>query len=340
MKIFGTLYLAGSSKSITCSATVFDTKLMLTYEDGKQDSYDFANAVLGEPILGQSQEITFSDGSRFLPEDFKFRWPTKRKRLKVVEKLEQNLFSVLGAIVLSPILVYGILFKAVPEFAVQTYDLVPDSVVQTMGEQSMYAIEKAALEPTTLSVQEQQTVIQLWDDNLQKLSLPKDQFKLSFFQSDFFGANAFALPHGQIVVTDDLVKSMQDHPLALQAVLLHEIGHVEKQHSIRMAAQAAAGAIAFAMIFGDLEGFAEVLLGTGSTILQQRFSQDMEKEADEYALQHMKQHGIDPKEFAKALEIIVEQAGIELENDKEGAWSKYLSTHPSIKSRIEYANAF
>jgi Zn-dependent protease with chaperone function len=107
-----------------------------------------------------------------------------------------------------------------------------------------------------------------------------------------------------------------------------------------MAAQAAAGAIAFAMIFGDLEGFAEVVLGTGSTILQQRFSQDMEKEADEFALQHMKQHGIDPKEFAKALEIIVEQAGIELENDEEGAWSKYLSTHPSIKSRIDYANAF
>ena len=50
-------------------------------------------------------------------------------------------------------------------------------------------------------------------------------------------------------------------------------------------------AIAFAMIFGDLEGFAEVVLGTGSTILQQRFSQGMEKEADEFALQHMKQHG-------------------------------------------------
>ena len=340
MKILGTLYPAGSSKAVTCSAVVFDSKLMLNHEGGKQESYDFASTVLGEPIFGHSQEITFGDGSRFLPEDVKFRWPTKRKRLKLVEKLEQNLFAVLGAIILSPILIYGILFKAVPEFAVQTYDLVPNAVVQEMGEQSMFAIEKAVLEPTTLSAKEQQIVTKLWDDSLQKLSLPADQFKLSFYQSDFFGANAFALPHGQIVVTDDLVKSMQEHPLALQAVMLHEIGHVEQQHSIRMAAQAAAGAIAFAMIFGDLEGFAEVLLGTGSTILQQRFSQDMEKEADEYALQHMKQHGIDPKEFAKALEIIVEQAGIELENDKEGAWSKYLSTHPSIKSRIEYANAF
>ena len=340
MKIFGTLYPAGSSKAVTCSASVFDSKMMLNHEDGEQKSYDFANAVLGEPILGQSQEITFSDGSRFLPEDVKFRWPTERKRLKLVEKLEQNLFAVLGAIVFSPILIYGIMFKVVPALAVQTYDLVPDSVVQEMGEQSMYAIEQAVLEPTTLSVEEQQTVTQLWDDSLQKLSLSRDQFKLSFYQSDFFGANAFALPHGQIVVTDDLVKSMQDHPLALQAVLLHEIGHVEKQQRIRMAAQAAAGAIAFAMIFGDLEGFAEVVLGTGSTILQQRFSQGMEKEADEFALQHMKQHGIDPKEFAKALEIIVEQAGIELENDEEGAWSKYLSTHPSIKSRIDYANAF
>jgi Zn-dependent protease with chaperone function len=340
MKIFGTLYPAGSSKAVTCSASVFDSKMMLNHEDGEQKSYDFANAVLGEPILGQSQEITFSDGSRFLPEDVKFRWPTERKRLKLVENLEQNLFAVLGAIVFSPILIYGIMFKVVPALAVQTYDLVPDSVVQEMGEQSMYAIEQAVLEPTTLSVEEQQTVTQLWDDSLQKLSLSRDQFKLSFYQSDFFGANAFALPHGQIVVTDDLVKSMQDHPLALQAVLLHEIGHVEKQHSIRMAAQAAAGAIAFAMIFGDLEGFAEVVLGTGSTILQQRFSQGMEKEADAFALQHMKQHGIDPKEFAKALEIIVEQAGIELENDEEGAWSKYLSTHPSIKSRIDYANAF
>ena len=337
MKILGTLYPIGSSKAVTCSATMYDTKLVLTHEDNRQDSYDFSSAVLGEPILGQSQEITFCDGSRFLPEDIKFRWSTKRKRLKLVEKLEQNLFVVLSAIILSPILIYGILFKAVPELAVRTYDFVPDAVVQEMGEQSMYAIEKAVLKPTSLSEQEQQTVVHLWDDSLQKLSLPKEQFKLSFYQSEFFGANAFALPHGHVVLTDDLVKSMQEQPVALQAILMHEIGHIQKKHSIRMAAQAATGAIAFAMIFGDLEGFAEVILGTGSTIIQQRFSQSMEREADEFALQHMKQNGIDPKEFAKALEIILEQAGTKLEDKEESTWSKYLSTHPSIKSRIEHA---
>lgn len=99
MKILGTLYPAGSSKAVICSAAVFDSKLMLSHGDGKQESYDFASVVLGEPVLGQSQEITFSDGSRFLPKDVKFRWPTKRKRLKLIEKLEQNLFAVLEAVV-------------------------------------------------------------------------------------------------------------------------------------------------------------------------------------------------------------------------------------------------
>tara|TARA_Y100000588_G_C13622710_1_gene656131 strand:+ start:364 stop:543 length:180 start_codon:yes stop_codon:yes gene_type:complete len=43
-----------------------------------------------------------------------------------------------------------------------------------------------------------------------------------------------------------------------------------------------------------------------------------DKEADDFALHNMKMHGIDPKEFTKALEIIVERAGIELENGEEG----------------------
>jgi Zn-dependent protease with chaperone function len=52
-------------------------------------------------------------------------------------------------------------------------------------------------------------------------------------------ANAFALPNGRVVVTDELVELLKNDSDALRAVLLHEIGHVQHHHSIRLAAQAA-----------------------------------------------------------------------------------------------------
>ncbi|MBD1583016.1 M48 family metallopeptidase [Pseudoalteromonas sp. S16_S37] len=167
------------------------------------------------------------------------------------------------------------------------------------------------------------------------MQLDEQKYRLGFYRSEFFGANAFALPHGQIVVTDELILKLTQYDDALRAVLLHEIGHVEHSHSVKIAAQTAGTTVALAIVFGDLQGIVDFALGVGTTIMQQQFSQGMERQADDYALQSLLKLGYQPEHFATALEII-SQGTI----DDSHPWSKYLSTHPQVKSRIEKARNY
>ena len=52
------------------------------------------------------------------------------------------------------------------------------------------------------------------------------------FRSGRGMANAFALPAGQIIMTDELVE-LAENDDQIYAGLLHEMGHVEMKHGIR-----------------------------------------------------------------------------------------------------------
>ncbi|OHU94613.1 hypothetical protein BIW53_15765 [Pseudoalteromonas byunsanensis] len=282
-------------------------------------------------MSGQAQDITLPDGSRFLPDDVNFRLKSDFDS-GFIERCEKHKALVLSSIVLCPLLIYLLFFVVVPNVAASAVTLLPDGVAKTTGEQSMLLIEKVALEPTELDIAQQTEINILWQNSLAQLRLSNEKYRLGFYRSDFFGANAFALPHGQIVVTDALVTKLAQHPEALRAVLLHEIGHVEHQHSMRIAAQSVASTVALAVIFGDLQGIAELTLGVGSAIMQQQFSQDMERQADDYALHNLETYGYKAADFATALKLISHERQSE-QND----WSKYLSTHPQVETRIQRA---
>ena len=52
-----------------------------------------------------------------------------------------------------------------------------------------------------------------------------------------------------MVVTDELVTLLADKPDALLAVLLHEAGHVQHQHGLKLLAQSTATTMLLALIF-------------------------------------------------------------------------------------------
>jgi Zn-dependent protease with chaperone function len=174
------------------------------------------------------------------------------------------------------------------------------------------------------------------------------------------GANAMALPDGSIIVTDDIVTLMEQDPNALIAVLLHEIGHVEHQHSLKMVAQTTATTMLFAMMFGDINGAGELILGAGTGLLQTAFSRDMEREADEFSHQNLPKFDISPAAFADAMTLLVNShsAAFASTDDEDGTdeessgeknnseianslnhWLQYLSTHPDTQERIDTARS-
>jgi len=196
---------------------------------------------------------------------------------------------------------------------------------------------------------------------LQELELDPSRYQLLFRASDSIGANAFALPNGTVIVTDELVELLDEKPQAMLSILLHEIGHVEHRHSLKLVGRSLSTSIVFAVFLGDIEGMGELLLGAGSSLLSSAFSREMETEADEYSFDKLEQLGISPAVFADAMEAL-QSLSFEVKDESQfqpgeefgGADSepqdappeveegfsgpgKYLNSHPATKERIKAA---
>ncbi|WP_462157811.1 M48 family metallopeptidase [Pseudoalteromonas sp. GB56] len=290
----------------------------------------------GQQISGLPVEISFEDGSRFVPHSCSHRWPSQSSWDAWVEKIERHKLALLSCVIVSAVFVWLLFFKIIPNGAAVAAKALPDSVKQTTSEQTLKAIELVYLEPTQLDSHQQQHIQSLWQSHIKRIENPPPNLILHHYQAPEIGANAFALPDGQVVLTDELARLLKDNDTALLAILLHEIGHVEYQHGITLAAQSAGASVALALLFGDLEGFAEIVLGTGSTLLQQQFSRDMEREADSYALEQLSQLGYSPTAFAEAMQALAQEH--KMDSELGNTLLQYMSSHPSVSERIERAN--
>lgn len=329
---------AGSSTLYRAVATFADNgQLIIRNSDNDAALTEAAPADyrFGSVIPGLAVELQLRDGAIFVPDDPRFRWPQLSGTAKTAARLESHKLSILAAVVLSPLLLWWIIVDLMPMLASAAVPLVPDSVKQQMGQQTFYTLQQTALQPTELTPAQQAAVQYHWQMALQKLPLEYNSYKLHLYKSDFFGANAFALPDGTVVITDELVTLLKDKPDAILAVLLHEIGHVEGQHSVRLIAQSLGAALVFGILFGDPEGIADLLLGSGSVMLQSAFSRDMEREADQFAVEQLKALGKSPSAFADAMSALLNERS----TDDQGTSTllKYLSTHPDTRERIEQA---
>ena len=150
--------------------------------------------------------------------------------------------------------------------------------------------------------------------------------------------NAFALPGGQVFITEALMKLMQtDGELA--GVLSHEIFHVVGRHSAEQAARA--------QLADGLTGAAVMATydpndpsSTGSAQVAQLISQmvgmsygrDDELESDNQGVHYMAQSGYDPRAMVTVMQKL-EQAS----NGQEPP--EFFSTHPNPERRIEQIQA-
>ncbi|MCL1036741.1 M48 family metallopeptidase [Shewanella submarina] len=334
--ITGQYYRAGHSECIEAVLEYSGQGIKVINGDTCLEQVGLDEVKVASPIPGVASEVVFISGARFVPRDKHHRWQFGQSRL--AEKLERSKAVIIGAVIAVPVALYVMFFHLLPAAAQASVHFVPDEVIEQMGSQAFLIIEKTMLDPSELEASVKSDIESDWNNALDTLKLDRERYQLGFYRSDVLGANAFALPNGQIVMTDELAELLKDNRHASLAVLLHEIGHVKHQHSVKMVAQSAGAAIVVAMLFGDLETSSEVLLGTGSVLIESAFSRDMEREADDYALNKLVLLGISPVAFADAMRALAKAHQLELGDGEES--SQYLSTHPGISERIEYAEQF
>lgn len=145
--------------------------------------------------------------------------------------------------------------------------------------------------------------------------------------------NAYALPGGNIVVYTGLMKKVKRQE-QLAGVLAHEMAHVLRRHSLQNLVSKVGLWVVVSTIVGDGGALAAILAESSQVVLGQKFSRDVEREADEVAWQILMEAGVDPRGLREFFELLLAEERETMGGLGAGALN-WLSTHPSTEERIE-----
>ena len=162
-----------------------------------------------------------------------------------------------------------------------------------------------------------------------------DGIPLNFKVYDVIDVNAFACPDGSVRVFSSLMDIMSDDELL--GIIGHEIGHVMKHHSknaFRNELLTGAAKDAIASAGGVAAKLTESQLGNlGQSLLNAKYSQKQEKEADNCGYDFLISTGKNPWGMVMAFEKFMkmeQEAG-----SKSSYVQKMFSSHPETQSRID-----
>ena len=145
--------------------------------------------------------------------------------------------------------------------------------------------------------------------------------------------NAFALPGGQVFITQALYSKLQNEA-ELAGVLGHEIGHVIERHSNQQMATGQLGQLLTVAVGVGASGQddggrkAQMAAALANSMLTLRYSRGDETQADDVGLKYMAQAGYDPEQMLEVMKILKEASGGS--NQPE-----FLQTHPLPETRLE-----
>lgn len=146
--------------------------------------------------------------------------------------------------------------------------------------------------------------------------------------------NAFALPGGQIFITEALAGKLRTEG-ELAGVLAHEVGHVVGRHGAEQLSRAQliqglGGAAAIGMSDPDNPGSARnnqmVAMAVGQLITM-RYGRDAELESDHLGVRYMAEAGYNPEAMIRVMKVLEKAGG-------GGRTPEFFSTHPNPGNRI------
>lgn len=244
---------------------------------------------------------------------------------RLIHTLESKSIFILPALAVTLALIFVFIAYVLPYSSEKIAYAIPQNIASKIGTGTLEAMDKMVLEPSKLDKSRQAGISKAFDTmatHLQKLP----PLQLEFRDAPKIGPNAFALPDGTIVMTDQLVKlSLNDQELL--SILAHEIGHIKNRHAIRMVLQNSALLVILTTLTGDATTASSVISTLPTMLIERSFSRDLESEADDFALEVMKERGIALHYFADIMSRLAQ-------GESEDTTGEYFSSHPITASRI------
>lgn len=332
---FPATWFDGRSSRAHAVELAFDADGMHVRGDGIE-RHEALDAVRLSPRLARVERtLSFADGARarLADSDALDAWFPHRDRLeRVVDRLERHAHAIAASIVLTAATLAAAVVWGVPWLADRIATALPPAASTRLGEQVLAQLDRMALEPTGLPDERRAQLATRFAavaaaDGGAPAAVPP---RLEFRSAPGIGANAFALPGGAVVVTDELVEAIDDDR-EFDAIVAHELGHQAHSHALRGALRGSIVLVVSGWFAGDVSGAGAVVAGVPTFLLQNAYSRQFESEADAEALHRLAALGTSPRWFARALEHL-DPGG-----DEWLSLSKYASSHPATHERIAAA---
>ena len=241
-----------------------------------------------------------------------------------VDRMQRHLKSVLLACLASIALVIFGYRVILPWAAGHAANHLPRAVGQTLSAQTLEVLDRGVLLPSKIPVARRQTLTA----RFRALRLPDGGTPTStllFRSSPQLGANAFTLPDGTIIMLDELVTSIGDDQ-QIMAVLAHELGHAHGKHGLQLLLRSTAVGAFWSLYVGDIS---QLLAAAPAAVVQARYSQDLEREADDYGASLLRRNDMSPELLAEVLRKLTKA-------HPGAAKGGYLASHPSTEERIRH----
>lgn len=239
----------------------------------------------------------------------------------------------------------------VPWLAREVALRLPPALETQIAEQGLETLDRVAFKPSKMDPARRSRLRAALAQLAAGLGPAARAPRLEFRDGGWIGANAFALPGGVVVMTDQLGALLDDDHV--QAVFAHELGHLEYRHGTRNMLQDSIVGLASMALLGDASSVASLAATLPTVLVHTGYSRDFEREADAFAFALLKRTGRSPRLLGQALSALekARDAGAqECPAPSDGSSPPrdkpprpqpveigYLSTHPATEERIRAA---
>ena len=222
-----------------------------------------------------------------------------------------------------------------PWAADRAVEALPLSAERRLSAHLLDSLDGDWLHPSKLSAADQQAWRERWQRMLAQAGRAGGPQKPEHYDIHFragskaLGPNAFALPGGDVVITDELLTLLHDEPDAVMTVLAHELGHVQHRHGLRMVLRAGAIGVVTSVMLGD---FSSLLAAAPALLATNAYSRDNERQADAYGRALARAGGVDTARMAVFFERLAKKHA----SVGEQPLAIAFSTHPADAERVRF----
>jgi Zn-dependent protease with chaperone function len=246
---------------------------------------------------------------------------------RFVARLERRWWLAGGCLVGLVAAVAAFIWLGIPLLAEKAAGLVPLEIAEELGRRTVSTLDEQLFEPSGLDPAAAEDIHEIFFEVKDDLGSPAFNYRLEFRCSPMVGANAFALPSGMIVVTDELVETVKERG-ALMGILAHEITHVENRHAFQSVFQHAGVFLLITILTGDITSISATAATLPTVLIESGYSRKFEKEADLIAGQYLIRKNVGTEAYRNAL--------VQLSGDDGAGVPSFFTSHPGGGDRVAY----